>query len=281
MSFFGRAFPGLVRSSAALFVASGVALVPSFANAAPLEAPGEVVPAPTEAQIKAQEHFKRARELYQVGTYREAQAELEAALALDPNAKDLLFNLGIVSEKLGKFDDALRYFRRYTEMDLSPAEKQRADGFIKRLEGAKNEVVPTPPPAPPPEPPKREPPPPENGRIDLGTILAGSVAIAGIGAGTVFAIKALADKPRPGFVTGRDGSYTDLQRAADTAHTEAMIADVGFGVGIVAAALTAYLYFSRPKIVPLSPTAPTRAASTSLSVTPAPGGGALLLRGSF
>ena len=112
-------------------------------------ASGETPPAPTEAQVKAQEHYKHARELYQVGSYREASAELEAALVLDPAAKELVFNLGVVSEKLGKFDEALRYFRHYAEMNLSPAEKQRADGFIKRLEGAKNEVVVV---APPPGP---------------------------------------------------------------------------------------------------------------------------------
>ena len=281
MSFFGQGCAGTTRASLALVLALASALTPRTARAdTPVVT--EVVPAPTEAQIKAQEHFKRARELYQSGSYRETQAELEAALALDPEGKDLLFNLGVVSEKLGKFDEALGYFRRYAGMNVSPAEKQRADGFIKRLEGAKNEIVPVPAPAPPPPEPRKAEPPPENGRVDAATVIAASVALAALGTGTAFAIKALVDKPSAGFVTGRDGSYSDLQRAADTAHTEAIIADVGFGVGVAATAIAAYLYFSRPKTVASSPAASTRATGTSLSVTTTPGhGGALLLRGSF
>src|SRR4051794_21009256 len=44
-----------------------------------------------EAQAAARDHFQRARELYQTGSYHEAIAELEAALALDPNGQDLVF----------------------------------------------------------------------------------------------------------------------------------------------------------------------------------------------
>ncbi len=47
---------------------------------------------------------------------------------------DLVFNLGVVSEKLGKFDDALAYFRKYAEMEgVTAVEKSRAEGFIRRL----------------------------------------------------------------------------------------------------------------------------------------------------
>ena len=237
----------------------------------------ETPPAPsTEAQAKAQEHYKHARELYQVGSYREASAELESALALDPSAKELVFNLGVVSEKLGKFDEALRYFRHYSEMSLSAAEKQRADGLIKRLEGAKNEVVVTPPPPPAAPETAKIPEKPENGRIDTATIVVASVAVAGLGVGTVLGIKALADKPKSGFVTGRDGSYADLQRSADSAHTEAIVADIALGVGVAAAAVAAYLYFARPKVV--AAPSPSRA---SVSIAPTAGGGAIFLRGSF
>src|SRR4051812_17719656 len=46
-------------------------------------------PVSTEAQTAARSHYQRARELYQAGSYREAIAELELALTLDPNGKDL------------------------------------------------------------------------------------------------------------------------------------------------------------------------------------------------
>ncbi len=60
---------------------------------------------------------------------REAIVELDAARALDPKAKDLVFNLGVVHEKLGDIDEALRYARLYSQMDLEPAERARANSY--------------------------------------------------------------------------------------------------------------------------------------------------------
>ena len=74
------------------------------------------------------------------GSYREAIGELEAAHTLDPNAKDLVFNLGVVHEKLGDIDDALKWFRLYTTMNLTGPERDRADAYVHRLEGAKKEL---------------------------------------------------------------------------------------------------------------------------------------------
>ena len=86
-----------------------------------------------EAQTEAQVHFKRARDLYQAGSYKDAIVELEEARKLDPEARDLVFNLGVVSEKLSRIDDALRYFRTYLEMpNVTAQEKSRAEGFIRR-----------------------------------------------------------------------------------------------------------------------------------------------------
>src|SRR5271170_3834692 len=93
-----------------------------------------------EAVAEARVHFAKGKELYQAGAYREAIAELEAARALDPKAKDLVFNLGVIHEKLGDINDALRFLRLYTQMDLEPAEQARAETYIKRLEGAKAEL---------------------------------------------------------------------------------------------------------------------------------------------
>jgi hypothetical protein len=261
------------------------ATAPVTAQTAPPTSPtSPTPPTPPAAQQKAEEHYKRARELYSQGSYREALGESEAARALDPNAKELVFNLGVVNEKLGHFDDALRWFRTYTQMDVTPQEKQKADGFIKRLEGAKRETPPpttptvTPPPPPPDE--KKEPPP--KGRIDAATITAASVAVVGLGAGTVFGIKALAERPSKNFVTGKDGTYGDFQQKETTANKDATIADIGLGIGVVAAAVTAYLYFSRPKAS--ATTSPQASTHARLSVVPLPerrGGGVVVLEGSF
>jgi tetratricopeptide (TPR) repeat protein len=242
----------------------------------------------------ARRHFDRARAEYGQGSYREAVAELEAAHALDPSAKDLVFNLGVVHEKLSDIDDALQWFQLYTTMTLTPQERERADAYIKRLEGAKKEVAQRPPgppaptgstPAPsptetqllplgppPPSPPKR-------GRLDGATIAALSVTGAALVFGTVMAVKAKVDEPPTGYVTGKDGSYGDLQGSADFAHREAILADAGFGLSIAAGITAAVLYFARPRD-PSAAKAPVPAAS-AVSAAPLTGGGALVVQGSF
>jgi tetratricopeptide (TPR) repeat protein len=232
----------------------------------------------TKEQLEAQQHFQRAKDLYQAGAYREAITELEQARGLDPKAKDLVFNLGIVHEKLGKFDEAITFFRQYMEMEtVTAAERAKAENIIKRIEGAKREVPVTPVPngsattEPAPVPPEET----GNGRIDAATVTAGSIAIVGLGVGTAFGILALSNKPS-NFVTGRDGTYDKLLSKNDDAHTQAIVADIGFGVGIAAALVTAYLYFGRSKHAP----EPKR-TGVAASAAPLPSGGVLMLGGSF
>lgn len=229
----------------------------------------------------ARRHFEKARAFYAQGSYREAIGELEAAHTLDPNAKDLVFNLGVVHEKLGDIDDALKWFRLYTTMNLTPPERDRADAYVHRLEGAKKEVedkqaaaeaeahVPVPPPPPPPR--IRTAP----GRIDALTVGAASVAVAGLGFGVVLAVKAEEDRPPSPFITGRNGTYADLVDRQANAHREAIMADIGFGVATAAAAATAVLFFTRTHTVSAT------SGSTSVSAAPLTGGGALFVQGSF
>lgn len=240
--------PGLLLLG---LLAAGIPL-PALAQRAPhapaREEPAAPPPPQTEDQAKAQQHFQRAKELYQQGAYREAIAELEVARSLDPKAKELVFNLGIVHEKLAKFDEAIAWFQKYLDMDVTPQERAKAESIIKRIEGAKTQVA-TPAPTlttttePPP------PSPPERGRIDAATIAAGSVAIVALGVGTYFGIDAISSRPSD-FVTGRDGSYATLVDKTDSAHTSAVVADVAIGVAVVATIATLYLYFSRSKDTP-------------------------------
>lgn len=244
----------------------------------------------TKEQLEAQEHFKRAKELYAAGSYREAIAELEAARGLDPKAKDLVFNLGIVHEKLGKYDEAITFFRQYQEMEgVTPAERTKADTIIKRIEGAKREVpiTPTATPsgtgttAPPPTTPQDQP----HGRIDAATITAGSIAIVGLGLGATFGILAISSKPGDGtFVTGRDGTFADLQQKSDSAHTQAVVADISLVVGVLAAGVTAYLYFGRTKD-PDGSRQPAQGKNTAWLRLPSPAplkdGGAIVWGGTF
>jgi tetratricopeptide (TPR) repeat protein len=234
----------------------------------------------------ARRHFERARAYYAQGSYREAIGELEAAHALDPNAKDLVFNLGVVHEKLADIDDALKWFRLYTTMNLTAQERDRADAYVKRLEGAKREIeqkaaaqassARPPPPLPPPPPPHEEHAP--MGRVDVLTIGTAGIAVAALAVGVVMAVKAERDKPPTPFITGREGTYSDLVNRQNNAHREAVVADIGFGVAGAAAAAAAVLFFARPRT-----TTPGAAGSgtTSVSAVPLAGGGGLFVQGSF
>jgi tetratricopeptide (TPR) repeat protein len=253
------------RFSFLLLLALTSIAVPVFAQPRTREAATSA-----EDQKKAQEHFQKARELYSSGRYGDALSELEIARNLDPKAKDLVMNLGIVNEKLQKYDDAIAWFKTFLEMDdITPAEKARAENFIKRIEGAKKEQAARKPPPPPtttatptPTGAATNPPPPpeptERGRVDGLTIGAGVLAGVGLAAGATFGAIALGTRPN-NFTTGTDGTFADLQSKTDDAHTFAIIADVSLGVAVVAGIAALYLYFGRTK----EPTKTGRIAPTA------------------
>ena len=229
--------------------------------------PGAPAVQQSEEQKKAQEHFLRARELYLGGSYKEAVAELEEARRLDPAAKDLVLNLGIVHEKLGKYDDAIGYMKRYLEMEgLTAAERTRVENMIKRIEGAKQRQVPpkqmpttdlvrTPQPAPPPV--QAPPAPPQHGRWDAATTTAAVVSGAAFATATALGLWAVLERPSD-YVTGRDGTYATFEQKTSSAHGAAVASDVFLGVGLVGAIVTAALYFGRTKDAPrASITTPT------------------------
>jgi hypothetical protein len=130
---------------------------------------------------------------------------------------------------------------------------------------------------------ERPPEPPSHGRIDVLTVSGAAIAVGGFAVGAVFGLKALGDKPKSGFVTGRDGSYGQLQSAVDTAHREAIVSDIGFAAGIVATAVTTYLFFGRTR------TSPSRSSGNAgpepprivISGAALPKGGALFLGARF
>src|ERR1019366_3459132 len=95
-----------MRTSALLAILAAAASV-SPGRAQAQEPPPTPTPAPSSADIA------------------EARRHFEPAHALDPTAKDLVFNLGVVHEKLSDIDDALRWFELYTTMSLSPTERER------------------------------------------------------------------------------------------------------------------------------------------------------------
>jgi tetratricopeptide (TPR) repeat protein len=256
-------------------------------------APVRAEPSPAPNVVAARKHYDRARAFYEQGAYREAVGELDAAHTLDPSAKDLVFNLGVVHEKLGDIDDALQWFRLYAGMHLSPQESDRAEAYVRRLEGAERaerekhehdeetahrpttaETPTTPAPEAAPPPPAPEARPVEPTRFDALTLTSGGVAAVGIIAGTVLGVKALSDQPGSSYVTGRDGTYEDLVHQVDRAHGEAVAADIAFGVAAVAGLACAYFYWLRPH-------ASASVGATTVSAAPIQSGLAFVLRGTL
>ncbi len=200
----------------------------------------------------ARPFFERAKELYAAGRYREAAEQLELALLRDPEGKDLVYNLALVRERVGEPEEAIPYVDRYLAMKLDPAERQRAESFRRRLEGARDEiadkrrkvvVVPL--------------------TVDRERAFDSWVWIPAVGAGVaalsglVLGSMALAARPS-GFVAGRDGTFDDLVARTDEAHRYAVGADLAWIFAAAGAGTAAWFYFGRDP-VPVA----TRAAKAS------------------
>jgi tetratricopeptide (TPR) repeat protein len=231
---------------------AAIALAPVILNGVITSAHADTTKRPTpEAQRAALGHMEKARALYKVGNYPDAIAELETARALDPYAKDLVFNLGIVHEKALHIDDALHFYRLYLEMDLDPDERARTEAIIKRLEGARAHVQPTATTSATVAPTDTVPPPPlGHGRFDGWTVTSAVLALGGFGVGIGFGVLALQTQPSGTIITTDTFSYAQLQSQIDTAHRYAIISDIGFASGIVFSALTLGLFFGRTKSPP-------------------------------
>ncbi len=193
-------------------------------------------------KVQARLFFEKAKELYAAGRYREAAEQLEAALRRDSQGKDLVYNLALVRERLGEPDEAIVWVDRYLGMKLESAERQRAEAFRRRLEGAREEIAE-----------KRRkvvvvPVTVERERA-VDAWVWGPAAGAGVAAvaGAVLGSLALSTRPS-GFVTGRDGTYDDLAARTNEAHGYAIGADVAWVAAAIGVATASWFYFGREPV---------------------------------
>ena len=218
-----------------------------------------VVPVPEQAarEKQAMALHDEARELHAHGRYRAAVAKLEAALVLDPQGKELVYNLALIHERLGEVDVAERYYRRYLETATEPAEREKIEGVLRRLEGAKQDLVvskddlPAAAPLRPVTPPASVEP-----ARSFGPWVMISAAVGGTGlfAGAVLGISALARSPGAGARTGAGVTADDLLADAKAAHRQAVGADVALLIGVVATGTAVGLHYaSRPAPTPSTP----------------------------
>lgn len=286
------ASPPRAAGAAALFAAlthaGAVAAQPLLPFAPPVTSDEPVAPAApppggTEGATDATKErvasavalHDEARELYARGAYREAIEKLEAAVALDPDAAELVYNLGLLHEKLLEFDAAERYFARYIELEKDEKLRERAQTTLRRIQGAKKELAERPPPPPPPPPaPKPRPvakarraapSPPVPSPAEPWIYATGGVAAASMLAGVAFGLGALAQDPGEGARTGAGVSVHDLQADARTAHQHAVVADVCFVVAAIAGGAALWLLLAPRVPRAAQPASPSRAAGSARS----------------
>lgn len=194
------------------------------------------VPRPPPVPQQALDLHDEARALYAKGKYAEAIERLTEAVALDPEGRELHYNLGLIHEKLGDLDAALRAFKTCLSLERDPSERMKLQRIIKRLEGARRyklferspsgAVV-------------RSPRVIEIKRgVSPWVWVTGGVALASFGVAAALAARASAVDPGDQAMTGGGVSLQDLQDDADTAHSLAIGADVLLAVGAAASVAT-------------------------------------------
>ncbi|AKT41043.1 tetratricopeptide repeat protein [Chondromyces crocatus] len=269
---------------------------PGPQGAASPEAPGRAASAApgsghgvdeTQARIdRAMRLHDEARASYQRGEYRAAIAKLEEAVASDPEGKELVYNLAILHEKLGEIEQAEAHLKRYLQMETQPRARADAEAMLRRLEGAKKEMLgkglEARPSSGTPEASRGA----EVRRARVGdgrplsapVLVAGGVSVSALLTGTVFGLSALLRAPAGDATTGPGVSAEDILTDARHAHRDAVIADVAFLLGGAAFGLALVLHLNTPsRALPAgSPTVPPASAPTErgASVSASAGRGA-------
>jgi tetratricopeptide (TPR) repeat protein len=198
--------------------------------------------APQARDTDARKHFDRALELYRAGRYADALMQLESAAELDPNGKDLFFNLSLVHEKLGQLPQAIAALERFRELEPDQDERERARVTIERLKGAEAAARPRrPEPVCPPAPAPVAP----SGKPTAVLLSTASLAVVSLLVGAVFGAKALSDDVGQ---TGTSASLSlgQLRERGRRAEREALIADVAFALGAAAAGTFAGVWLLSP-----------------------------------
>ncbi len=235
----------LLLGLAALAAAAAASADPPVKSAAPSPA----IASHEERAKQAMALHDEALVLYEQGRYRAAIDRLEAALVLDPEGRELVYNLALIHEKLADLDDAARYYRRYLAMEPDLKTRARVQVVLRRLEGAEKEAATRPhdvgPRVPPPasEPPR----PPSAGPVRPWVVATASVGGVAFVMGSAFGFTALARNPGANAHTGGTVTIGDLQADARAAHVDAIVADVSFLTALAAAGTAAFFYFASPR----------------------------------
>jgi tetratricopeptide (TPR) repeat protein len=99
-------------------------------------APAAAAPASDDqAMAQAKQHFEAGRAAYNAGDYAGSIREFKQAETLRPSPI-LDYNIGLANEKLGKRRVAVKYYRKYLELQPNAANKDEVNGRISALDAA-------------------------------------------------------------------------------------------------------------------------------------------------
>jgi hypothetical protein len=119
------------------FLSASIPLAPlAFAQDAPAPAPAPAPEAPKAGESKeAQEHFQRARTLYDEGDFNLALIEFKRAYDISPNYR-VLYNIGQVNIQLFNYAAARKALEQYLEdggSEISSGRKAQVEADLKML----------------------------------------------------------------------------------------------------------------------------------------------------
>lgn len=242
--------------------------------AAATPSPADEAKEKRERQAHAVDLHNEAKQLYERGLYRRAITKLEAALALDPDGKELLYNLALIHEKLAEADIAEGYYLRYIDMETDPKARERALATVKRLQGAKQKLkadlaeraaASAAASAAPSAAASTGDPAPTTRTPSPMVFVIGGVAVAALGVGIGFGVSALATQPVDASTGPRVTAY-DLEMRARSAHTQAVVADLAIGTSVVIGLAASLLYLLETRTA--RPPAPAAQVGTAQASSP-------------
>ncbi len=283
-----------MRSRILVVLAIGCSLALSPSALALPSPPGKRVSKQDDA--RARKLYEKGDKAYAEGRYQDAADAFEKAYELSGRSL-LLFNLGNAYERLDRYQDAAEALDRYLP-DAKPKEQdaiaKRIDNLKKRAKQAQeqqqqkqeaeqakahetkaaHEKT-----KPPEQPPAQTGSPPTLGYVLLGT---GGAALVVGGVFGALALSARHDENAScKTAAGSRFCTTDANGAISRDRNYSLIADVGFGVGIVAAGVGAYLVLGSADGKKDTGSRASSHFTGALGARPRPGGGELDLVGFF
>ena len=238
----------------------------------------------------ARKLYKKGDRAYAEGRYEDAVAAFEQAYRLSGRSL-LLFNLGNAYERLGRYGDAAEALDRYLP-DAKPSEQEtvekRIDNLRRRAKEEQEKQKPPPPPpveketrkpAQPVAPTKSESSSPSLGYALLG-VGGGAIVIGGVFGGLALGARS-DEKPDCASAAGGRFCTVDANSSITRDQRYSLIADVGIGVGVVAAGVGAYLVFSSHKGKEQARGMTRSRFTSALGAKPRRGGGELDFVGRF